>query len=65
MDSFNTLKGFGYNLQRIQKEEIKARYPKWNTKGQVYVDGYVNPTGGKYREIKAKVGSKVGLFWRS
>jgi glycine/D-amino acid oxidase-like deaminating enzyme len=43
-DSFATLGGLGFELERLDGSDIAARFPAWST-GR-YIDGYFNPAGG-------------------
>jgi glycine/D-amino acid oxidase-like deaminating enzyme len=44
LQSFETLSGQGWALQRLSAESVGQRFPGWNS--DYYVDGYLNPRGG-------------------
>ncbi len=43
-DSYQTLSGIGWPLQRLTSKDISRRFPGWNS--DYYADGYFNPRGG-------------------
>jgi glycine/D-amino acid oxidase-like deaminating enzyme len=43
-ENFRRLKAFGIPVQRITSEDLRERFPAWNS--DHYTDGYVSPVGG-------------------
>lgn len=60
-DSFTTLKGRGYALERLDADTIRERFPAW--RDARWVDGYVNPVGG-WAESGAVVAALAELATR-
>lgn len=67
-DSYNTLQKKGYPLERLTAEQIKTKYPLWNSKDIVYQDAYVSKKAGwaesgrvvgKLLEEASKLGIKL------
>lgn len=44
MESMKVLKEKGLQVQRLEPEQIRKRFPQWNA--ERYADGYYNPLGG-------------------
>lgn len=43
-DGFELLRRRGHDLERIDRETLRARFPAWNA--ELYADGYFNPRAG-------------------
>ena len=43
-ENYRSLLARGYRLERLTQQDIKRRFPAWNS--ELYVDGYLNPKGG-------------------
>ena len=43
-ENYRSLLARGYPLERLAQQDIRRRFPAWNS--DLYVDGYLNPRGG-------------------
>ena len=62
-ESFQTLKKFGYPIERITPEIMKSKYPKWSQHETQYRDGYFNKQAGRFILLKFNDIIGIQAFW--